>query len=279
MKRTTVSSTMVSSASISRFSWRAVEKASFGASACVSTARTPGTASAASVLIATNAGVRMRRTQNLHVQHAVNRHVERVARLPGHHLGTGRRGDVVAAGGARLGAFCFEAAVERVLDGAIAGAAAQVALERLPEVGALRLVERRRGHDHAGGAEAALEALRVEEGALHGMQFVAAGKALDRRHLAALGAERRDEATVHRLAVERHRAGAAVAGIASLLDAEQPESAQEGAQALAGRRVPGHRLAVDGELHAGSPASSRRISCARCSVMCRRQAGLPWTSS
>ncbi len=210
---------------------------------------------------------------------AVDRHVERVARASGDDVGPGRRRHAVATGGAGFRGFDFVPAGKRVLDGPVAGAAAQVSLQRLPKVRALRLIERSRGHDHAGGAEAALEALRVEKGALHGMQFVAAGEAFDGRYLAAFGAEGGNEAAVHRLAVERHRAGAAVAGVAAFLDAEPAELAQEGAQALPRRRLGLRQLAVDGQFHAPSPASSRRISSARCSVMCRRQAGLPWMSS
>ena len=197
------------------------------------------------------------------MQHALDRHVERIARFAGDDVRPGRRRDAVSASLAVLGAFGFVQAGERVLDRPVAGAAAEIALERPPKIGALRLVERSRGHDHAGGAEAALEALRVEERALHRMQFVAFGEALDGHDLAAFGAEGGDEAGVHRLAVERHRAGAAVAGVAAFLDAEPAEPAQEGAQALAGRGLGIGRLTVDRELHAASPAISRRISSAR----------------
>jgi len=37
-----------------------------------------------------------------------------------------------------------------------------------------------------------------------------------------LGAEGGDQATVHRLAIDQHGTGAAVAGIAAFLDAEMP---------------------------------------------------------
>ena len=52
----------------------------------------------------------------------------------------------------------------------------------------------------------------------------------------AVGAEGGDQAAMHRLAVDQHGAGAAVAGVAALLDAEVPEFAQERAQALSGAR-------------------------------------------
>ncbi len=154
-----------------------------------------------------------------------------------------------------------------VLDGAIAGAAAQVALQRVAELGALRLIEGRRGHDHAGGTEAALEALRLEKRALHRVQFVALRQAFDGGHFAALRAQSRHQAGMHRLAVEIDRAGAAVAGVAAFLDAEPAELTQERAQALPGGGLLGKVLAVDPEAHRGVPANSPRISWAKCSVM------------
>ena len=51
------------------------------------------------------------------------------------------------------------------------------------------------------------------------------------------GTKGRDNAAMHRLAIEQHGAGAAVAGIAAFLDAEMTELAQECAQALAGLRL------------------------------------------
>ena len=85
---------------------------------------------------------------------------------------------------------------------------------------------------------------------------------------------------MHRLAVDQHGAGAAVAGVAALLDAEMAELAQERAQALAGvAAVLRKLLAVDLEAHAYAvPCNSTRISSASRSVMCLRQNGLPWTS-
>src|SRR6266702_3912324 len=90
-------------------------------------------------------------------------------------------------------------------------------------------------------------------------------KAFDRRHGVTVGAERRDQATMHRLAVDQHGAGAAVAGVATLLDA-----------ALAGLRRFGKLPAVDLERHAYAvPCNSTRISSASRSVMCLRHIGLP----
>ena len=84
---------------------------------------------------------------------------------------------------------------------------------------------------------------------------------LDRCDAAPLGAERRDQAAMHRLAVEMDRAGAAIAGIATLLDAEPAGLAQIGAQALPGpgRASCGKPLTVSlmgGSLGRDGPAPS-----------------------
>src|SRR5215204_748897 len=101
-------------------------------------------------------------------------------------------------------------------------------------------------------------------------------KAFDRRHGVTVGAEGRDQTTMHRLAVDQHGAGAAVAGVATLLDAEMAEFAQERAQALAGLRRFGKLPAVDLERHGYAvPCNSTRISSASRSVICLRHIGLP----
>src|SRR5258705_10116925 len=99
-------------------------------------------------------------------------------------------------------------------------------------------------------------------------------KAFDRGHGMAAGAERRDQAAMHRFAVEQHGAGAAIAGVAALLDAEMAELAQERAQALPGLRGFSERLAVDFDGH-GIACNSLRISSASRSVMALRHSGLP----
>ncbi len=126
--------------------------------------------------------------------------------------------------------------VDGVLDRAISGAAAQVSLQGARQVQLLLVGERRRRHDHARGAEAALEA-----GASRNCRCIGAGspgaEALDRGDLAAVGAECRCDATVHRIAVEPHRAGTAIACVATLFDAETSQRAHECAQALPGTRL------------------------------------------
>ena len=114
-----------------------------------------------------------------------------------------------------------------------------------------------------GGAESALEAGGVAELPLHRVQVLRGAEALDRGDLAALGAEGGGDAAVHRGAVEPHRARAAIACVATLLDAVTAERADEGPQALAGMRLLVEGLAVDGVGHHQPPvASSVRISSA-----------------
>ncbi|MGY4481078.1 hypothetical protein ACVWWR_000269 [Bradyrhizobium sp. LM3.2] len=214
------------------------------------------------------------------MQQAVNLRVERVARLAAHDVRACWRRQAAAECGAGLDVLIeIGLAEQRILDRTIAGAAADIALQRHAEIGALRLVERGTGQDHAGGAEAALKALRIEEGLLHRMCAAVPAETFDRGDGAPLGAEGRDQAAMHRLAVEQHGASAAIAGVAALLHAEMAELAQERAQALAGARCLRKRFAVDLEAHDGAaPRSSSRISSASRSVMCLRQSGLPWMS-
>ena len=94
------------------------------------------------------------------MQQPGRRHVGGEAGRPRHDGGAGRRAEIA-------GAIRMDMAVDRIGDGAIAGTAAEVALQCGWQVGLLALVQRRRRHDHSGGAEAALEPLRVEEGLLH----------------------------------------------------------------------------------------------------------------
>src|SRR5262249_46469471 len=199
--------------------------------------------------------------------------------LAAHDVRAGRRRQAAAERGAGFDSILDVAlAVEGILDGAIAGAAADVSLERRAEIRLLRLVQRSTGQNHAGGAEAALEALRVEKGLLHRMGAAVRRKALDGRDRTPLGTEGRDQAAMHRLAVEQNGAGAAIAGVATFLDAEMAEITQERAQALPRARRFRKRFAVDLKAHrCAASSNSLRISSASRSVMCLRQNGLPWT--
>ncbi len=194
------------------------------------------------------------------MQQAIDRDVHRVARLPGEDRIGERVGQAGAEGLARDVFLDVDPAVQGVVDRAVAGAATEIALQRMRQVGLVRLIEGRRGHDHAGGAVAALEGLRVMEGFLDRMKPAIARQALDGRDLAALGAKRRHQTRMERLVVDMDRAGAAVAGVAALLDAEHLEVAQEGAQALAGLRLGRTKMAVHFER---DHASSARICSAK----------------
>ena len=138
---------------------------------------------------------------------------------------------------------------ERILDRAIAGAAAEIAFQRLRQVGALLLVERGGGHDHAGGAEAALEGLRVKEGLLHRMQTALAGA-------------RPSMVVTSRPSARKAGTRQECTGVPSSQTVQAPQSpasqpfltpktalvAHEGAQALPGPRLGGDGLAVDVQL-------------------------------
>ena len=100
----------------SRSWWRAVEKATGGASSWVSTACTPGTASAASLLMARMRACACGERSKFHVQQALDRDIEREARLAGDHVGPGRRRHAVADGLAGCGVFDVAHAADGVLD-------------------------------------------------------------------------------------------------------------------------------------------------------------------
>ena len=207
-----------------------------------------------------DARMSMRRAQHLEVQHARHRDVHRIARPAGQDRvgeGIGQAGAARLAGRVRLDVAL---PVQRVGYRAITGAAAEIALQRMRQVCFLLLAHAGRGHDHAGGAEAALEGLCVVEGLLDGMHPALGCKTLDGGDLAALGTEGRDQAGMERLSVDPDGAGAAIAGIAALLHAEHFEVAQEGAQTLSGAGIDRVESAVD---FVPAHASSARICSAK----------------
>ena len=139
--------------------------------------------------------VRVRRAQQLEMQQPRRRDIHGVARRSADDGACRRRRHVAAAGVAGLGLLDRLAAVQRLIDRAVAGAAADVALQRPIEVATLRLVQARGSHDHAGRAEAALKPLRLQEGLLHRMQLAVLGQAFDRGDGATLGAIGRETGT------------------------------------------------------------------------------------
>src|SRR5690349_15758250 len=102
-------------------------------------------------------------------------------------------------------------------DVVVSGAAAEVAVERLADLGLGGLLglagEPDRGHHHARRAEAALQTVVLLERGLHGMELVAAREPFDGGDLGALRLDGEHVAALHRLAVDQHGAGAALRGV------------------------------------------------------------------
>jgi hypothetical protein len=110
----------------------------------------------------------------------------------------------------------------------VARAAADIAFEQLADlgIGGLRLLAAQihRTHHHAGRAEAALQAMALLEGRLHGVHgSVGSGHALYGLHLGALGLHGQHGAGLDGLAIDQHRAGSALAGIAAHMGARQAQ--------------------------------------------------------
>src|SRR5918996_5618763 len=105
---------------------------------------------------------------------------------------------------------------DRLDDVVIAGAATEIALQPLADLvlGRVRIVlqEVDRAHDHAGGAEAALQRVMLAERRLHRVQLAVPGQPLNGRDLRAAGLECQHGAGLDRLAVDMDHAGAALAG-------------------------------------------------------------------
>jgi hypothetical protein len=100
-------------------------------------------------------------------------------------------------------------------------------------------------HDHAGRAEAALECLGTHKGLLHRVQVAVLRQAFDRGHFASGGTEGRYQTGMHRLSIEPNGAGAAIPGVASLLNAKAAVLTQEGTQALAWARLGFEPVMID----------------------------------
>ena len=84
------------------------------------------------------------------------------------------------------------------------------------------LDQRRSGEQHAGRADTALSSAMMMEGLLQPRQS-AIGKAFDGLNRAALDLPHGRKAGAHGLAVEQHRAGATIAGIAADLGTSEPQ--------------------------------------------------------
>ena len=125
----------------------------------------------------------MRRAQHLQMQRAFRWHVESVARV----AGDDRLGERVAqapatgvAGDILLDIDARHAARRRCCGSRCSGKDCPSARAADP---ARCLIEGSGRHDHAGGAEAALECLRIEKGLLHRVQLAVSREPLDGRDL------------------------------------------------------------------------------------------------
>ena len=215
--------------------------------------------------------VSVRRPQHFQVQQPFDDNVHRVACQSGDDAFVERVAQTCAAGLSGNVILDRTDAMNRIGHGSIAGAAAQIALECVRQIGKLRLVQRRCCHDHAGSAKPALEPLRLKELLLHRVQVAGLAEALNGGDRAAGGAEGGHQTGMDWLSVQPYRAGTAIAGVAALLDAQRALLAQECAQALARPRCGDDHAAIDrvgGQAvdlaHAGAPsASSVRICSAK----------------
>ena len=185
-------------------------------------------------------------------------------------LGTGELGLAVelgeagADGGPRRGRCQGQRGVacsveHRGHDLAVAGAATEHAAEPVHH---LCLAGARRGaqqfgcgNQHARRARAALGRAVAQEGPLQAVEASLPGEALHGFHVAPCGLGHGHHAAAHLGAVEQHRAGAAVAGVAAYLGAGEPEIvAERVGEAPERRRRDRDRFPVDREGDGTVPA-------------------------
>jgi hypothetical protein len=122
------------------------------------------------------------------------------------------------------------------------------------------------GHDHPRRAVAALQAVVVPEGLLERVQLVAVGHALDGLDLGAVGLDGKHRAALHRVAVDVHRARAAVGGVTADVRAGQTQVvAQQMDQEQTRLDFDLVVLPVDGEAHGNGAHTSPLSSDAGCS--------------
>src|SRR5262245_54009693 len=151
---------------------------------------------------------------------------------------------------------------DRLHDVVVARAAADIALELLAdrlvvEIAALAADHIDRGHDHAGRAETALQAVILAEGLLHRMQLAVLREPLDRGDVRALDLPGEDGAGLDRLAVDVDDACATLRGVAPHMGTSQTQAlAQVLDQQRAGIRVGGDGFAVHRHRDLGHRPSS-----------------------
>src|SRR5215210_6408381 len=182
---------------------------------------------------------------------------------------TGRSSAIAMSGLLPRRGLLVSGPADRADDVLVARAAADAAGDRGADLLLARVrvhVEQpARGHQHAGGAEAALERVLLVEALLHRVERAAGLERLDRADLVALAHGGEDRARLHRLAVHQHDAGAAVGGVAAPVGPGQPRVLADVVDEQAARLdVVADLLAVevDGDVHERARSVARRR--ARC---------------
>src|SRR5207247_8112489 len=134
----------------------------------------------------------------------------------------------------------------------IAGAAAEIAFDAVADLGVggrrVALQQLFRSHDHAGRAEAALQAMLIPESLLHVVQMAIGGEALDGEEAAAVGLHGEHGAGFDGLAVHLDGAGAADGSLAADMGAGESDHLPKVVdEKQAGLHFVLVALAVDGE--------------------------------
>ena len=147
-------------------------------------------------------------------------------------------------------------------DAHMRAAAAEMRLERAPDLAIGRLhvlLQQRLGaHHHAGDAIAALGGLFLDEGLLDRRRLFDVAQPLERRYLTTFEQQDRRDAGKYCLAVDHHRAGAALAEAAAIFGGVELEMiAQHIEQRRIGIGIDAAGLAVDGEFDHGSLSVAR----------------------
>src|SRR5258705_4248280 len=153
----------------------------------------------------------------------------------------------------------------RLDNGVIAGAAAVVARQRLPDLPRARSrlsgQQILSGQDHARSAEAALERVLLRESLLEVEGLAGARHAFDRLDPAAIALDGQHETAPHDRAVHAHRAGAADAVLAADVGAGQLEPiAEKINEALPRLHAPADRHAVHRQRYPDALVHVRRRS-------------------
>ena len=207
---------------------QAIGSGLYGMSAPVITSRTPGMRLRRARVDRADVGVGVRAPEDRHVGHRLELDVVDEAAPAGdealvldaldalaEHVG-GHLAPPQPAAPARTVA---RGRTDRGDDVLVAGAATEVALDRVPDlvVGRIRRARQQVGrrHDHPRRAEAALEAVVLPEGGLERVEPVRGGHPLDRRDRRAVRLDGEHRARLHGLAVHGHGARAALRGVAA----------------------------------------------------------------